>query len=254
MLAHEDEKRIEHQPDSERASSDEIKEIEKDLTDDDATPPRRSSIFRAAEADRDHDLDASRTLSRSTSRPYTQASLDIERALSHGSRPNDPPIGLAPTRTRDGFIVVDWYSTDDPANPQNWSYAKKSFVTLQLCLYAFAAYGASSMYASSETGVMKEFHVGETPAALGLAIYVFGYGVGPLLFAPLSEIAAVGRNWVYAPTFFIFVILSIPTAVVDNYAGLLVLRFLTGFVSQTRPHSFARCKSLTAIFSFQAPT
>ena len=54
-------------------------------------------------------------------------------------------------------------------------------------------------------------------------------GVGPLLFAPMSEIALFGRNWVYIPTFFLFVILSIPTAVVKNYAGLIVLRFLQGF-------------------------
>ena len=88
------------------------------------------------------------------------------------------------------------------------------------------------MYVSGEEGVMEEFNVGPTAAALGLAVYVLGYGVGPLLFAPLSEIAAVGRNWVYAPTFFLFVVLSIPTALVRNYAGLLVLRFLTGFVSR----------------------
>lgn len=85
------------------------------------------------------------------------------------------------------------------------------------------------MYVPGEEGVMHRFHVGATPAALGLAIFVVGYGVGPLLFAPLSEIAIIGRNWVYIPTFTLFVILSIPTAVVDNFAGLLVLRFLTGF-------------------------
>jgi DHA1 family multidrug resistance protein-like MFS transporter len=92
-----------------------------------------------------------------------------------------------------------------------------------------AVYGASSMYVPGEEGVMQRFHVGATPAAIGLAIYVVGYGIGPLLFAPLSEIASIGRNWVYVPTFFLFVILSIPTAFVENYAGLLVLRFLTGF-------------------------
>lgn len=85
------------------------------------------------------------------------------------------------------------------------------------------------MYVPGEQGVMEHFNVGPTPAALGLAIFVVGYGIGPLLWAPLSEIPAIGRNWVYIPTFFLFVILSIPTAVVDNYAGLLVLRFLTGF-------------------------
>lgn len=60
---------------------------------------------------------------------------------------------------------------------------------------------------------------------------VAGYGLGPLLFAPLSEIAAIGRNWVYVPTFFLFVVLGIPTALVNNFAGLLVLRFLTGLFS-----------------------
>jgi len=114
-------------------------------------------------------------------------------------------------------------------NPQNWPTSKKACALLQLCFYSMAVYGASSMYVPGEGGVMQRFHVGATPAAIGLAIYVVGYGIGPLLFAPLSEIASIGRNWVYVPTFFLFVILSIPTAFVENYAGLLVLRFLTGF-------------------------
>jgi MFS transporter, DHA1 family, multidrug resistance protein len=114
-------------------------------------------------------------------------------------------------------------------NPQNWPASKKGWVLTQLCFYSMAVYGASSMYVPGEEGVMQKFHVGATPAVLGLAIYVVGYGIGPLLFAPLSEIASIGRNWVYVPTFFLFVILSIPTAFVENYAGLLVLRFLTGF-------------------------
>lgn len=45
----------------------------------------------------------------------------------------------------------------------------------------------------------------------------------------MSEIAIFGRNWVYLPTFILFVIISVPTALVKNYAGLLVLRFLQGF-------------------------
>lgn len=136
---------------------------------------------------------------------------------------------LAPTKTADGTILVDWYTTDDPANPQNWGMGKKWVVLLQMAAYSMAVYGASSMYAPAEQGVMQRFHVGDTPAALGLAIFVVGYGVGPLLWAPLSEIPAIGRNYVYAITYILFVILSIPTALVDNYAGLLVLRFLTGF-------------------------
>jgi DHA1 family multidrug resistance protein-like MFS transporter len=158
--------------------------------------------------------------------PYSRERFDVEQVLSVQKTKS---VVLAPRKTADGTILVDWYSTDDPANPQNWPSSKKAGVLLQLCLYSLAVYGASSMYVPGEQGVMDQFGVGAAPAAVGLAIYVVGYGVGPLVFAPLSEIAAIGRNWVYIPTFALFVILSIPTALVDNYAGLLVLRFLTGF-------------------------
>jgi DHA1 family multidrug resistance protein-like MFS transporter len=76
---------------------------------------------------------------------------------------------------------------------------------------------------------MEQFHVSQTKASLGLALYVLGYGIGPLLFSPLSEIPALGRNVPYLSSFFIFVIISVPTALVKNYPGLMILRFLQGF-------------------------
>ena len=39
-----------------------------------------------------------------------------------------------------------------------------------------------------------------------------------------------GRNLPYITTFAIFVILSVPTALVDNYSGLMALRFFGGFM------------------------
>lgn len=165
-------------------------------------------------------------LSRHSTRPYTQERLDVEKTIEMEKTKS---MHIAPTKTSDGTILVDWYATDDPANPQNWTGARKWNVMAQLAAYSLSVYGSASLYIPGEQGVMERFHVGYAPAALGLAMYIIGYGIGPLLWAPLSEIPIIGRNWVYVPTFFLFVILSIPTAVVDNYAGLLVLRFLTGF-------------------------
>lgn len=34
---------------------------------------------------------------------------------------------------------------------------------------------------------MEEFNVGAVTASLGLALYVLAYGIGPMLFSPLSE-------------------------------------------------------------------
>ena len=60
--------------------------------------------------------------------------------------------------------------------------------------------------------------------------YVIGYGLGPMIFSPMSEIPLFGRNLPYISSFALFTILCVPTALVNNYAGLLVLRFLTGFM------------------------
>ena len=87
----------------------------------------------------------------------------------------------------------------------------------------------SAIYAPSEYGVIAEFGVSETVASLGLALYVLAYGIGPMLWAPLSEIPIIGRNPPYIATFALFVVLTVPTALVNNLGGLLVLRFLQGF-------------------------
>ena len=76
---------------------------------------------------------------------------------------------------------------------------------------------------------MAAFGVSAQQAALPLSLYVLAYGIGPLLFAPLSEIPSIGRNPVYAVTFVLFVVLCLPTALVNSFGGLLVLRFLQGF-------------------------
>lgn len=137
-------------------------------------------------------------------------------------------IPIVPKKTKDGAILVDWYYTDDPENPHNWTNLRRAMVTVIICIYTFVVYTSSAIYTTSESGVMAEFGVNDTQAALGLALFVLGYGIGPLLFSPLSELPSIGRNPVYTWTMFLFVIVSIPAAVATNYPGLMVLRFLQG--------------------------
>ncbi|GAW18216.1 hypothetical protein ANO14919_076900 [Xylariales sp. No.14919] len=149
---------------------------------------------------------------------------DIEQAIE---KVKSMPI--VPRRTTEGIILVDWYSTDDPENPRNWTNLRRIFVSLIICFYTFVVYTSSAIYINSESGLVKEFGVNATGASLGLALYVLGYGVGPLLWSPLSELPSVGRNPVYFWSMLAFVIISIPTALVTNYPGLMALRFLQGF-------------------------
>ena len=68
-------------------------------------------------------------LQRTQTLPYTNERLEVEKRLEIERTKSRP---ILPTRTADGIILVDWYNTDDPANPQNWSQKKKAFVAFQI--------------------------------------------------------------------------------------------------------------------------
>lgn len=76
-----------------------------------------------------------------------------------------------------------------------------------------------AIYTPSETVIREYFGVSQDVAALRLSLYVLAYGMGPLSFSPLSEIPAISRNWPYIVTMVIFVIICVPTAVVDRSSG-----------------------------------
>lgn len=170
-------------------------------------------------------LQAVRTITSVRTVPYGHERFEAEQQLEIQRTKTIP---IVPRKTDDGTILVDWYTSDDPANPQNWSSRKKSFVTLLICMYTWVTYLSGSLFVSASPGVEQHFGVSPIAASLGLALFVLAYGVGPLIFGPLTEIPAVGRNPVYVATFVIYWILCFPTATADSFGGLLALRFFGG--------------------------
>ncbi|KIW28750.1 uncharacterized protein PV07_04624 [Cladophialophora immunda] len=177
--------------------------------------------------DRDMEM-LGRTITASTTHtaPYSNERLRAEMTIAI-ERTNSIPI--VPQTTADNLILVDWYTTDDPANPQNWSTFKKCSVVFILALYTFTVYCAGPIFAASEPGLVLHFGVSPVATSLGLGLYVLAYGIGDLLFSPLTEIPIIGRNPVYWLTFLVFWALSFGPPVVNSFGGLLVLRFWLGF-------------------------
>lgn len=126
-------------------------------------------------------------LSKSVSR------ADLEQQFSLAAAERGPSRPIVPETTHDGTILVDWYATNDPANPQNWAFGKKLVVLLLILLYTMGVYMGSAIYSPSIPGVMQRFGVETGAASLGLSMYVLAYGIGPLLFSPLSEIPIIGE-------------------------------------------------------------
>lgn len=133
------------------------------------------------------------------------------------------------TIAEDDLIIVDWEGEDDPENPQNWPLAYKLLFIFQIGILTAFVYMASAIYTPGIEEIMEKFDIGQTLATLPLTLFVFGYGIGPMVFSPLSENARFGRTSIYIITLFIFFILQIPTALVNDIASLCVLRFIAGF-------------------------
>lgn len=112
---------------------------------------------------------ASRILSREQTLPYSAQRFEVEQ---EENEMRTTSTIIQPQKTADGVTLVDWYFSDDPANPQNWSSWKKAYVGLLIFLYTFAVYAGSAIYTSSEPGVMEKFGVGQSKASLGLSMQV----------------------------------------------------------------------------------
>jgi multidrug resistance protein len=66
---------------------------------------------------------------------------------------------------------------------------------------------------------------------LPTSIYLIGYVIGPLVFAPLSE--TYGRKPIMICTFVVFTAFTLGCALAPTFAGLIILRLLTGIGSST---------------------
>lgn len=128
---------------------------------------------------------------------------------------------------KDPFLV-EFSGPDDPEHPHNWSNWKRTLVVFEVMLLTSVTYMGSAIYTPGQLQIQEEFHVGHVVGTLNLSMYVLGYGLGPLIFSPLSEFAKIGRQPLYILTFFGFAMLQIGCALVDNIAGLIILRFITG--------------------------
>ncbi|WWC57511.1 uncharacterized protein I303_100043 [Kwoniella dejecticola CBS 10117] len=168
--------------------------------------------------------------------------------------PSDPDNGLRPVQSRlstlhgDHFVLhsdeqgdaekggnkellkgkklVTWLE-NDPENPRNWSNFRRWLIT------AIVSCGVIQVALSSAivTGDFKDqeeaFGVSSEVIALTVTLTVCGFGTGPLLWSPLSEL--LGRRLLWIVPTFAYIIFNIPCALAPNIGCLLASRFICGF-------------------------
>ncbi|KAK5266100.1 Synaptic vesicle transporter SVOP [Exophiala xenobiotica] len=114
----------------------------------------------------------------------------------------------------------------DPENPRNFSKTRKWVITMTLSWVCFAVAFSSAVITPGILGVAEHFHTSEEVALLTITLFVVGFGIGPLVFGPLSEL--YGRWIVYVATFGVAIIFMVPCAVAKNIQTLLVCRAIDG--------------------------
>ncbi|KAN0117373.1 putative caffeine resistance protein 5 [Hyaloscypha variabilis] len=157
----------------------------------------------------------------------TRNSSDTRVGSGEARRNEVSGVPVDPEKGRD-VSIVSWFGDNDPENPLNWSTGKKFLVTFLICLLTFSVYIGSAIYSAGTGGVMERFGVSQVAATLGLTLFVAGYGLGPMVWAPMSEIPQIGRNPIYIGTLVVFVFFQFAVIGAKNFGMLLAFRFLTG--------------------------
>jgi MFS family permease len=86
---------------------------------------------------------------------------------------------------------------------------------------------ASSSYSAGTSQIAHEFHVGTQVAVLGTTLFLFGFGLGPLLWAPLSEV--YGRKAAVLGPMFVAACFSFGSATAKDFQTLMLTRFFGAF-------------------------
>ncbi|EXJ56847.1 hypothetical protein A1O7_07191 [Cladophialophora yegresii CBS 114405] len=123
--------------------------------------------------------------------------------------------------------LVDFDGPDDPYRPLNWAMRKKVVTTALYGFTTMSATWASSAYSPGTEQVARQFHVGTQTSTLGTTLFLFGFGLGPLLWAPLSEV--FGRKNAVLPPMFVAAMFSFGAGAAKDIQTIMITRFFAGF-------------------------
>ena len=129
-------------------------------------------------------------------------------------------------------IQITWSGPSDPTNPHNWSFRRRLSLAALLSLIVALPPISSTMLAPASSRLRTEFDItSSTNLQLVFSIYNLGYGFGPLLLAPLSEV--YGRLLMLHLCTTAFLVFNTAAGFARSAIQLGSLRFLSAFVGSS---------------------
>ncbi|KAI9670601.1 MAG: MFS siderochrome iron transporter 1 [Alyxoria varia] len=132
--------------------------------------------------------------------------------------------------TEDDPYLVTWID-EDPRNPMRYSNLKKWTLVNIVAVATLAVAFVSSAYAGGVTQIIADFQCSNEVATLGISLFVLGFAIGPLLWAPMSEL--FGRQYLFIGTYAVMTFFNAGAAGSQNIWTLIILRFFAGAIGSS---------------------
>ncbi|ORX34977.1 major facilitator superfamily domain-containing protein [Kockovaella imperatae] len=116
-----------------------------------------------------------------------------------------------------------------PGSPDNpFSYTRRRKIAIMFCalFFAFCTALQGAAYAQGIPSMTRDLGTTEIEALAGVSLYPWGFALGPLVLAPITE--EYGRYWAYVGAVAVYTLLHLTQSLAQNTATVLVGRFLMG--------------------------
>ncbi|KAK3387557.1 major facilitator superfamily transporter [Podospora didyma] len=145
------------------------------------------------------------------------------RKLPYGSQPT---TAYNTDDEDDEDMILAW-EENDPENPYNWSGRKKAGILLTTMMLIVNSTMGSALPSNALPFIADDWDVvSEQQKVLPISVYLIGYVMGPILWAPLSE--QYGRKKLTIGTFIMFTLFTLACALSPTWAAFLIIRLFTG--------------------------
>ena len=121
--------------------------------------------------------------------------------------------------------LVTWLP-NDPEHPMQLSSKRKWAIAASTGGLAFACSFPASVFTATVYQAGDEFNASPEVMFLGVGLFVLGYGAGPLVWGPMSEL--YGRTRPMWVAMVVFCFLQVPWGLARNLEAIFISRFLAG--------------------------
>ncbi|KAJ8103605.1 major facilitator superfamily domain-containing protein [Lipomyces tetrasporus] len=122
-------------------------------------------------------------------------------------------------------ILID-FEPGDPTDPRNFTTTRKYVMTAVLIALLLNSTFASSVTSGASNAIRAHFGSSTIVTTLLISLFMVGFVIGPLFWAPMSE--HVGRRYIVLSSFTLYFLFTVACALAPSMATLIGFRFLQG--------------------------